>query len=92
VEFVVGKAQVQGHYKNEESAQGRAEGGFQILVMPVSEGLNVGKELKCKNPAKNLRCLHCSRGNLTILRCPPTALRNFLPLLYIMWNRSCNRD
>jgi hypothetical protein len=77
VDFVAGKAQGQGHYENEESAQGRAEGGFQILVMPVSEGLNVGKELKCKNPAKNLRCLHCSRCNLTILRCPPSALRKF---------------
>ncbi len=43
--FVVGKAQGRGHYENEESVQGRAEGGFQILVMPVSEGLNVGKEL-----------------------------------------------
>ncbi len=77
VDFVVGTVQGRGHYENEESAQGRAEGGFQILVMPVSEGLNVGKELKCKNPAKNLRCLHCSRGNLIILRCPPSALRSF---------------
>jgi hypothetical protein len=49
---MVGKAQGRGHYKNEESAQGRAKGGFQILVMPVSEDLNVGKELKCKNLLK----------------------------------------
>jgi hypothetical protein len=76
VDFVVGKVQGRGHYENEESAQGRAEGGFQILVMLVSEGLNVGKELKYKN-AKNFRCLPCSRGNLIILRCPPSALRSF---------------
>jgi hypothetical protein len=42
----------------------------QILVTPLSEGLNVHKELtrnlmKCKNCSTNGRCLPHSGGNLT---------------------------
>jgi hypothetical protein len=45
---------------------------IQILVMSLSEGLNVHKELtrnlmKCKNCSTNVRCLPHSGGNLTFV-------------------------
>jgi hypothetical protein len=98
--YVVGKAWRQERYWNKECAQGRADGRFWILVTALSEGLNaqnldlVRKLMKCKNsaknPAKNIRCLPHSRGNLTIVRCPPTILRKFhqlfTELMVMVWS------
>ncbi len=68
--YMVGKALRWGMLPEWEVCPRWSKWWIQILVMPLSEGLNVHKELtrnlmKCKNCSTNVRCLPHSGGNLT---------------------------